>query len=92
MLMKTFFRGELPTEENIAYFSKMSAMLSAFLNGFLSEPPKVAQYAEMVNDPTKALYWKMTVEFGVMYAEMMRNWAEKCKKELEDLKHEDSTD
>lgn len=92
LLMKTFFRGELPTDENVVYFAKMSAMLSAFLNGFQSEPPKVAQYAEMISDPRKALYWKMTAEFGVMYAEMMRNWAEKCKKELEDLKHEDSID
>lgn len=92
LLMRTFFRGELPTEENIAYFAKMAAMLSAFLDGFQSEPPHIAQYAELINDPSKALYWKMTVEFGVMYAEMMRNWAEKCMKELEEMKHENFTD
>ncbi len=92
LLMKTFFRGELSVEENIDAFSRLIQTLSAFMNRFQAEPPKVAQYATLIDDPIKAVYWKMTVEYGVMYVKMMLQWAENCKKELEEIRNEHSAD
>lgn len=92
LLMKTFFRGEMSIDENIAYFSQLAETVADFQGGFQSQPPKVAEYAQSIDDPLKALYWKMTVEYGAMYVQMMIDWAEKCKKELEDIKHEYFTD
>ena len=92
LLMKTFFRGELSIDENIAYFSQLKEFLSAFQHQFASQPPQVNQYVQRIDDPMKALYWKMTVEYGAMYVQMMIDWIEKCKKELEDIKHEYFTD
>lgn len=92
LLMKTFFRGEMSIDENIAYFSQLAETVADFQGGFQSQPPKVAEYAQSIDEPLKALYWKMTVEYGAMYVQMMIDWAEKCKKELEDIKHEYFTD
>ena len=57
-----------------------------FLTQFQNEPPKVADYSKNLQNPMKAIYWKMTVEFGVMYIQMYFNWVQKCKKELEEIR------
>lgn len=92
LLMKTFFRGERSIEENIEYFDKLADAGANFLKALQTEPPDVDAYASRVNDPQKALYWKMTVEYGVMYAQMHLRWAENCKRELEELANEHSVD
>lgn len=87
ILMKTFFRGERSIDENIEYFSRLADMALDFLTRLKAEPPeKVDTYSVHLKDPIKALYWKMTVEYGVMYAQMYSQWVEKCKKELEDIR------
>ena len=87
ILMKTFFRGERSIDENIEYFSRLADMTADFQTQLKAEPPeKVDAYSAHLKDPVKALYWKMTVEYGVMYAQMYHQWVEKCKKELEEVK------
>lgn len=89
ILMKTFFRGERSIDENIGYFTQLADMAADFLTRLRSEPSeKVADYSANLKDPLKAVYWKMTEEFGVMYSQMYLNWVEKCKKELEEIKHD----
>ena len=83
-LMKTFFMGELPVEENIAFFR-------AFQNAsvFPDEGKQVSANADMyrqaVNHPEKAIYWKLTIEFGRMYEKMQREWCQYCIQALEGL-------
>ena len=91
LLMKTFFSGERGIDENIAYFTGLADRVSAFQHIFQTQPPQVQQYSQLINDPLRALYWKMTVEYGAMYMQMTIEWAEKCKKELEQIKHEHFT-
>ena len=87
ILMKTFFRGERSIDENIEYFSRLADIAVNFLTRLKAEPPgKVDAYSAGLKDPVKALYWKMTVEYGVMYAQMYCQWVEKCKTELEGIK------
>ena len=45
-------------------------------------------YKNRIEDPLKALYWKFTIDFGVMYEKMLKEWSEHCVKELEGIKHE----
>ena len=45
-------------------------------------------YAGLINDPMKALYWGMTIEYGMMYSKMHREWLENCIRRLEELKYE----
>ena len=86
ILMKTFFRGERSIDENIEYFTQLADMGMNFLTQFQNEPPKVADYSKNLQNTMKAIYWKMTVEFGVMYIQMYFNWVQKCKKELEEIR------
>ncbi|MBQ5311878.1 MAG: PadR family transcriptional regulator, partial [Oscillospiraceae bacterium] len=78
LLMTTFFRGELPREENIRYFETLSAFSEKALDEMQKPDENSRVYSEMMGTTDKALYWQMTVEYGKMYAKMMQEWAEKC--------------
>ena len=92
LMMKTFFRGELSIDENIDYFEKLQNESYAFAYKMSVTPPDTEKYAGMINDPMKALYWKMIMEYGMMYSKMYRQWIEKCIRQLEELKYENSGD
>ena len=83
--MKTFFMGELPVEENIAFFK---AFREAAI--FPDEGKQVSAdadwYRQAVDHPEKAIYWKLTIEFGRMYEKMQRAWCDYCIQELEGLR------
>lgn len=84
-LMKTFFMGELPVEENIAFF-KAFRNASVFPDGGEQVSQNADMYQQMVDCPQKAIYWKLTIEFGRMYEEMQRAWCDYCLRELEEFK------
>ena len=83
-LMKTFFMGELPVQENIA-FCRMFRDASVFPDDGKNVSAKADLYRQAVNHPEKAVYWKLTIEFGRMYEKMQRAWCDYCIHELEDL-------
>ena len=43
-------------------------------------------YRQAVDHPDKAVYWKLTIEFGRMYRKMQCEWCEYCIRELEGLR------
>lgn len=92
-LMKTFFMGELPVEENIAFFRACGAE-RVFPDDGKQAAATAELYQAAVNDPEKAVYWKLTIEFGRMYERMHREWCEHCIRELEALqqKQKDGTE
>lgn len=92
MLMKTFFRGECEIDENIEYFRTLPEKESVFPRGSKTAESVSSEYGRMISDPQKALYWKFTIHFGVMYEKMLREWCEDCIRELEELKREDTAD
>ena len=85
-LMKTFFMGELPVEENIAFF-KAFRDASVFPDEGKQAAANADLYRQAVSQPEKAVYWKLTIEFGRMYEKMQREWCEYCIRELEGLRH-----
>ena len=88
MLMKTFFRGECSIDENIEYFKEISSRENVFPEGSESAEKISGEYQKTLDDPLKALYWKFTIDFGVMYEKMIRQWCEHCIAELEEIKGE----
>lgn len=83
-LLKVFFLGELPLEENLAFF-KAFRDAAVFPDEGEEASAKAEQYRQAVNHPEKAIYWKLTIEFGRMYEKMQRQWCEYCIRELEGL-------
>ena len=83
-LLKTFFMGELPVQENIEFFKALQGAAV-----FPDEGKKVSAdadlYQQAVNHPEKAVYWKLTIEFGRMYEKMQQEWCKYCIGELEKL-------
>ncbi len=86
ILMKTFFRGECSIDENIEFFKNLPEKESVLPGGYENVDSVSREYEKGMNDRLRALYWKFTIDFGVMYEKMLREWSEKCIKELEELK------
>ena len=84
-LMKVFFMGELPVEENIAFFRGFRDA-SVFPDDGKQVSASADLYRQALDHPEKAVYWKLTIEFGRMYEKMQREWCEHCIRELEALR------
>ncbi|MBR4210572.1 MAG: PadR family transcriptional regulator [Lachnospiraceae bacterium] len=92
LLMKTFFRGECGIDENIAYFKTLLEEGTVFPHGSKSVDIASSNYASMIEDPQKSLYWIFTIRFGMMYEKMFREWCEDCIRELNELQRGKSAD
>lgn len=87
LLLKTFFRGECSIDENIEYFKSIPKNEQVFPDGTNELIEKNRKYQQGIGDPLKALYWKFTVDFGLMYEKMLKDWSENCLHELEEIKN-----
>ncbi len=84
-LLKTFFMGELPVEENIAFF-KAFRDAAVFPDDGKRVSADADTYRKAIDHPEKAIYWKLTIEFGRMYEKMQREWCEYCIQTLEEFR------
>ena len=85
LLMKTFFLGEVPVEENLAFFRGLRDAF-VFPDDGKQATAAADWYQQAIQRPEKAIYWKLTIEFGRMYERMHREWCEYCIRELEGLR------
>ena len=92
ILMKTFFRGECGLDENIEYFRNLAERECVFPEGSNEADSIQSAYKKNIDNPMKALYWKFTSDFGMMYDKMLRKWCKNCISELEALKNENTLD
>ncbi len=92
LLMKTFFRGERNIDENIDFFKNVQKDCSKIISNSEIPLEQIKLYEKNIKDSKKALYWKMTMEYGIMYMKMLNEWANKCISELEELKNENIND
>lgn len=90
LMMKTFFLGECSIDEGIDFFKSLPEKESIFPDGSDKAVSLRKEYQKNMPDPLKTLYWKFTMDFGLMYEKMLRKWCEHCIKELEEVKHESS--
>ena len=84
LLMKIFFMGELPVEENIAMFKALRDA-AVFPDAGEQVSAKADMYKQGVDHPEKAIYWKFTIEFGRMFEKLQREWCENCIHALEEV-------
>ncbi len=85
-LLKTFFMGELPVQENIEFFRAFQRA-AVFADEGEQASANADMYQQALSHPEKAVYWKLTIEFGRMYEKMLQEWSEYCIGELEKLRH-----
>ncbi len=78
ILMKVFFLGERSREENIRYFEGLKEYCSIFLQSLDVAREHIGQYRDQINEPDKAVYWEMTVDFGCRNMKMYMDWAQSC--------------
>ena len=83
-LLKTFFMGELPVQENIGFFRALQGA-AVFPDAGKKAFADADLYQQAVDHPEKAVYWKLTIEFGRMYERMQQEWCDYCIGELEKL-------
>ena len=88
MLMKVFFRGEYGIDENIVYFRSLAKRKMVFPRGSEVTEELSDNYSSQIDEPLKAIYWKFTIDFGVMFERMIQEWCNNCANELERLKGE----
>lgn len=84
LLLKTFFRGELPPEENLAFFNGMRESCDSWLGGFDEVEENAVKYENFDGAQSKSLYWKMTIEYGRMQMKLLKEWSEYCIKQIEE--------
>jgi len=82
ILMKVFFLGERSREENIRYFESFIEYCSIFLRSLDAAEEHIKKYYDILDNPDKALYWEMTVDYGRRVMQMEMDWAQSCIKEL----------
>lgn len=82
ILMKVFFLGEHSREENIRYFEDFKEYCGIFFQGLDAAEAHVKEYSVVLDDPGKALYWEMTIDYGRRVTQMGMDWAQSCIERL----------
>ncbi len=78
ILMKVFFLGERSREENIRYFESFQEYCGIFLESLDGATEHIEEYRAVLDDPGKAVYWEMTVDYGRRVMQMEIDWAQRC--------------
>ena len=83
-LMRVFFAGELPVEQ-------AKEMLGTFRDSFIKRSQNmsaahgaISEYQHGIENPTKALYWKIAALYGETYYQAGIEWVEKAIAILEE--------
>lgn len=76
--MKVFFLGERSREDNIRYFEGLKEYCGIFLHSLDAAGEHVKEYRAFLDDPEKAVYWEMTIDYGRRNMQMYIDWAQSC--------------
>ncbi len=90
LLMVTFFRGELPPQENMIFFEALRDKMKMFSTEMNKADSSTKMYSDITGSPEKAIYWQMTVEYGRMASKMLAEWAEKCIEMIKSIDNGDT--
>ena len=86
ILMKVFFLGERSREDNVHYFESLKEYCGIFLQNLDAAQEHADEYCSILDDPEKAVYWKMTVDYGRRNMQMYIDWAQSCIERLKGAK------
>lgn len=82
ILMKVFFLGERSREDNIRYFEGLKEYCQIFLQSLDAAQQHVGEYRTFLDQPEKAAYWEMTIDYGRRNMQMYIDWAQSCIQRL----------
>lgn len=78
ILMKVFFLGERSREENIRFFEGIKEYCAIFLRSLDAAREHAGKYRVFLDDPEKAVYWEMTIDYGRRNMQTYFDWAQSC--------------
>lgn len=78
LLMKVFFLGENPPEDNIRFFEGYKEYCAIFLQSLDAAQTNVSLYLPFLDNPDKAIYWEMTIDCGRRRMRAEIEWAQSC--------------
>lgn len=82
ILMKVFFFGERSKEDNIRYFEGLNEYCGIFLQSLDAAQEHADEYRGFLDDPERAVYWEMTIDYGRRNMKMYMDWAQSCLERL----------
>lgn len=86
ILMKVFFLGERSREDNIRYFEGVREYCGIFLQSLEEAQEHIGEYRGFLDDPSKSIYWEMTLDYGRQNMRSYMNWAQSCIDRLREEK------
>lgn len=78
ILIKVFFLGERSRADNIRYFEGLKEYCGIFLQSLDEAQEHAGAYSRFLDNPEKALYWEMTIDYGRRNMQMCMDWAQSC--------------
>lgn len=86
MLLKVFFMGEVEEAVSVDFFQTLSKACDNSIESLTQVPDIIDAYKDVLADDKKAMYWKMTAEYGRLISEATREWSKYCLGLIEDNK------
>lgn len=78
MLLKVFFMGEIDKSISIGFFETIAKSCDNSVEALKQVPGIIDSYTDVLADAQKALYWKMTAEYGRLISKATKEWSEYC--------------
>ena len=84
MLMKSFFFSEIPKEDARAFYRHIIDDAESFLAESEQKEKKLESIKAGEGGADNALYWGMTLDYGIRFYTMLIEWAESCLEKLKE--------
>lgn len=78
MLLKVFFMGEVDKSVSVDFFQTISKVCDNSIESLSQVPHIIDSYTDVLADDKKALYWKMTAEYGRLISKATKEWSKYC--------------
>ena len=82
MLLKVFFMGEIDKNISVNFFETIAKSCDNSIESLKQVTGIIDSYKDSLADDEKAMYWKMTAEYGRMISKATKEWSEYCLKLL----------
>lgn len=85
MIMKTFFMAEQSPEIALRFFNYIRQKSVELLEAYDHVNEVISQKTDETGNKDRALFWSMTLEYGILQAKMDIEWCDACIKKVKKL-------
>ncbi len=75
-LIQVFFAGQLSDEDVLVMFERAAQQYRAVLETYKQIPQQITDYVAMVGSPRETFFWLLTLEGGILSAQVTLEWVE----------------